>query len=427
VVATRTAHWRDACSRDGRVRDRRGTWRAYYTLILLLCAASFISYIDRTTISVGAIPMKAQFGWSATQEGLVLSAFFVGYLVMMPASGALANRYGGKLVLGLAVLWWSLFTVLTPPAASLSLSALMIARIALGLGEASVFPASINLIGRWVPAETRTRAVTALVSCIHLGTVVSLPITGWLIHRFSWPIPFYVFGIVGFVWVAVWFTRAGARGRTPPADSLRALGAIPWGRLMRLPCVWAIVIGHFCANWTVYVLLAWLPTYFKATFGGTIMHAGLISAAPWLVAFVCANSAGVAADRLLGLGRGPTFVRKLMQCAGLVGAAVGLLMLCNVTSHVVALVLMCVTTGSVAVCLAGYAPNGLDIAPAYADVIFGISNTFATLPGIFGIAVTGWLVDRTHSFTAPFILSAGVALFGALFFLIFASGERQDL
>jgi ACS family sodium-dependent inorganic phosphate cotransporter len=394
-------------------------------VVLLLCAASFISYIDRTNISVGAIAMKAQFDWSATEEGFVLSAFFVGYLLMMAASGALANRYGGKIVLGLAVLWWSLFTVLTPPAAFLSLSALVLARIALGLGEAAVFPASINLIGRWVPAATRTRAVTAFISCIHLGTVFALPITGWLIDRFSWPIPFYVFGILGFLWVAVWFTGVGSGERTATAETSEAPAAIPWGRLMRLPCVWAIVMGHFCANWTLYVLLAWLPTYFKATFGVTIVNAGLLSGAPWLVAFLSANVAGHIADELLRRGRSPTFVRKLMQCTGLIGAAVGLLMLRDVTSITGGFVLVCFTTGSIALCLAGYAPNGLDIAPRYADVIFGISNTFATLPGIFGVAVTGWLIDRTHSFTAPFVLSAAVALFGALFFLIFASGERR--
>jgi ACS family sodium-dependent inorganic phosphate cotransporter len=407
------------------VRSRSQSWPSYYTVVLLLCAASFISYIDRTNISVGAIAMKAQFDWSATEEGFVLSAFFVGYLLMMAASGALANRYGGKIVLGLAVLWWSLFTVLTPPAAFLSLSALVLARIALGLGEAAVFPASINLIGRWVPAATRTRAVTAFISCIHLGTVFALPITGWLIERFSWPIPFYVFGILGFLWVAVWFTGVGSGERTPTAQTSEAPAAIPWGRLMRLPCVWAIVMGHFCANWTLYVLLAWLPTYFKATFGVTIVNAGLLSGAPWLVAFLSANVAGHIADELLRRGRSPTFVRKLMQCTGLIGAAVGLLMLRDVTSITGGFVLVCFTTGSIALCLAGYAPNGLDIAPRYADVIFGISNTFATLPGIFGVAVTGWLIDRTHSFTAPFVLSAAVALFGALFFLIFASGERR--
>jgi MFS family permease len=84
--------------------------------------------------------MQEEFSWTETTKGIVLSSFFVGYILLQVVSGTLANRYGGKLVLGVAVVWWSLFTVLTPPAALLSLPALIAARIALGLGEAAVFP-----------------------------------------------------------------------------------------------------------------------------------------------------------------------------------------------------------------------------------------------------------------------------------------------
>jgi ACS family sodium-dependent inorganic phosphate cotransporter len=76
-------------------------------------------------------------------------------------------------------------------------------------------------------------------------------------------------------------------------------------------------------------------------------------------------------------------------------------------------------------CCAGYAVNGFDIAPRYADVLFGISNTFATVPGIIGVAVTGWLVDRTGAYSAPFVVTAAVAVAGALVFLRFGSGRRQ--
>src|SRR5580765_4772440 len=106
----------------------------WYNVVFLCGAAVLISYIDRTNISVAAIPMQAQFGWTETAKGWVLSAFFVGYLAFMTASGALANRFGGKVVLGVAVLWWSLFTALTPAAALISFPALIAARIALGLG-----------------------------------------------------------------------------------------------------------------------------------------------------------------------------------------------------------------------------------------------------------------------------------------------------
>jgi ACS family sodium-dependent inorganic phosphate cotransporter len=407
------------------VTGHRASWPPYYTVVLLLCAAVFISYIDRTNISIGAIAMKAQLGWTETQKGLVLSSFFIGYILLMLASGTLANRYGGKLVLGVAVIWWSLFTALTPPAALLSLSALVGTRISLGLGEAAVFPASINMIGRWVPPLYRSRAVALLTSTVLLGTVFSLPVTGWLVRNYGWPVPFYAFGALGLLWAVIWFAGVrGGYGVELPAPT--AHPAIPWGKLLRSPAVWAIVVGHFCVNWSFYVLLAWLPSYFKSTFSVSIANAGLLSAAPWLASFLMANVAGHWADHLLRSGRSATFVRKLMQTIALGGTAIFLVQLPGAGSVATGAVLMCCATGSLAFSLAGYAPNSFDIAPRYADVIWGISNTFATLPGIVGVLVTGWLVDRAAgSFATPLFLMAGVALLGAVVYLTFASGERQ--
>ena len=399
-------------------------WAPYHTVVALCFAAVFISYIDRTNISVASIAMKDEFSWTETTKGLVLSSFFIGYILLQVVSGTLSNRYGGKLVLGAAVVWWSLFTVLTPPAARVSLAMLIAARIALGLGEAAVFPASINMVGRWVPAQYRSRAVATFASGLSLGTLFSLPVTGWLVRSYGWPVPFYAFGAVGLVWAIVWFAKVGS-GRGVEAEAPAPNRAIPWGAILSKPSVWAIIINHFCNNWALYVLLAWLPSYFKATFGVTLANAGLLSAAPWAVSFLMANVAGSIADRMLKAGKSPTFVRKLMQGFGLLASAGFLLLLQTAGSVTVGLLLMCGAAGAIAFCLAGFAPNAFDIAPRYADVIWGISNTFATLPGIIGVSVTGWLVDRTGGYTAPFLVTAGLSVFGAAIFLLFGSGKHQ--
>jgi MFS transporter, ACS family, solute carrier family 17 (sodium-dependent inorganic phosphate cotransporter), other len=396
----------------------------YYAIVLLLCAAVFISYIDRTNISVGAIAMQAQFRWNETQKGLVLSAFFIGYLPLMVVSGALANRYGGRIVLGAAVIWWSLFTALTPPAALISLPALLCARAALGLGEAAVYPAAFNMIGRWVPPLHRSRAVALMTSGAALGTVFALPVSGWLVRDYGWPTPFYAFGVLGLAWAGFWFARVRG-GPSVEAPRSPARAPIPWRALLRSSAVWAIIVGHFCYNWCSYVLLAWLPSYFKSTFGVSVANAGMLSAAPWLVIFLVGILAGFLADYLLRAGWSATLVRKLAQTIGLSGAGIFLLLLPGAASITSALVLMCLATGLLALCLAGFPPNCLDVAPRHADVLYGISNTFATLPGLFGVFITGWLVDRTGSFAVALSVTAGVALLGAVVFLIFASGERQ--
>ncbi|MEO8451203.1 MAG: ACS family MFS transporter [Gemmatimonadota bacterium] len=397
-------------------------WPHYYTVVGLSFAAAFISYIDRTNISVAAIAMKEQFGWTETVKGFVLSSFFVGYLILQIASGTLANKYGGKIVLGIAVVWWSVFTMVTPPAALISLPLLIAARIGLGLGEAAVFPATINMVGRWVPPAVRSRAVAAIASGLSLGTVVALPVTGWLIRKYGWPIPFYLFGAVGIVWALVWFTQVH-NGRSIEPES-RPGRAIPWREIASKPAVWAIVINHFCHNWSLYLFVAWMPSYLKTTFGISLASAGLYSAAPWLTSFVMQNVCGSMADRMLRRGVNPTLVRKGMQTIGLLGSAAFLLLLRDVGSVTTAVVLMCCATGTLAFCIGGFAPNSFDIAPGYADVIWGISNTFATLPGVVGVAVTGWLVDRTGSYSTPFLVTAAVSAVGALVYLGFGSGKR---
>lgn len=401
-------------------------WYSWYTVVLLCSAAVFIAYIDRTNISVASIAMKEQFGWTETTKGYVLSSFFIGYLVLQIASGALANKYGGKIVLGASVVWWSVFTILTPPAALLSFPALIAARIALGLGEAAVFPASVNMIGRWVPAERRSRAVAICISGLSLGTVVSLPLTGALVRSHGWPSPFYVFGVVGLVWAAVWFFSVGSgRSSTVPHDEVAARGPIPWSRILGSAPVWAIFACHFANNWILYLLLAWLPSYFKSTFGVSLTNAGLLSAAPWLVTFATANLAGMLADNMLSAGRSATFVRKLLQTVGSGGCALSLLALPHVGSVTAGVVVMCCASGMLGLCQAGFPVNGFDIAPRYADVIWGISNTFATIPGIVGVAITGWLVDRTGNYNTPFLVAAAIGLTATVIYLVLGSGKRE--
>ena len=372
---------------SGAVAQQR-RWPAWYTVVLLCGAAVLISYIDRTNISVAAIQMQAQFGWTETTKGWVLSSFFVGYLLFMAASGAIANRYGGKFVLGAAVLWWSLFTALTPVAAMVSLPALIAARIALGLGEAAVFPASINMLGRWVPAASRSRAVALFTSALSVGTMISLPLTGWLVREHGWAMPFYAFGAVGLVWAWFWFTSVRS-GRSAAVEPPAAGQAIPWRRLLRSSAVWAVIINHFCSNWALYVLLAWLPSYFKTTFNVSLTNAGLLSAAPWAVYFVGGNAGGWIADTMIARGHSVTFVRKLMQVGSLVASGTFLLLLQAAHSPAPAMLLMCGAAGTLAFCLSGFAANSFDIAPRYADVIWGLSNTAGTLPGIIGVCGHG--------------------------------------
>ncbi|MEQ1691946.1 MAG: MFS transporter, partial [Gemmatimonas sp.] len=216
------------------------------TVVALCTAATIIAFIDRANLSVAAIPMQAQFGWSETTKGFVLSSFFIGYILLQVVSGGLVHRFGGKRLLGVAVVWWSLCTLVTPAAATLSLTALVVVRIALGLGESAVFPACMHMVAHWVPTTHRSRAVAMITSGVSIGTVVSLPLTGWLIRGYGWPMPFYIFSVFGIVWAYFWWRRVPSGSGVEQTASASA--PIPWRGLLSSRAVWAIIVSHFCHN-----------------------------------------------------------------------------------------------------------------------------------------------------------------------------------
>jgi ACS family sodium-dependent inorganic phosphate cotransporter len=412
-------------------------WPERYKLIALCVLAVFVCYIDRVNISVAVIAMQEEYGWSETVKGFVLSSFFIGYLLFMAPSGWLANRIGGRRVLGFAVVWWSLWTMLTPPAATLSLAILVLARIALGLGEAATFPAIYNLFGRWVPAAERSRSVSFMIAAIPIGTLFALSTTGWIVEHYGWPTVFYAFGALGILWSLAWYPLScddpAAHPRISAAERAllvreqeagTATPEVPWGRLLRMPPVWALIINHFCTNWVFYMLLAWLPSYFRTTLGLGIASSGLYAAGPWLAMFAVGMLAGWSADWLVRRGADLTVVRKTFQTAGLIGAALFMLAARDVTSADLAFGLMCGALGTLALTWAGFLPNHLDLAPRYADVLMGLSNTAGTIPGVVGIAVTGWLVDSTGTYNAAFVLAAAVNVFGAVVWLAFGTAKR---
>jgi MFS transporter, ACS family, solute carrier family 17 (sodium-dependent inorganic phosphate cotransporter), other len=412
-------------------------WPARYTVVALSFWAVFICYIDRVNISVAAVAMQDEFGWDETTKGMVLSSFFVGYLALQVASGWLANRIGGRIVLGVAVVWWSIFTMLTPPAAFASLAILIVTRIVLGLGEGATFPTIYTLYRRWIPANERSRVVALMVSAIPAGTLFALLTTGWIVERFGWPMVFYSFGALGLVWAVAWFwfinddpehdPRANEAERAllrQHRAAVESTGAVPWGVLFRKAPVWALVYNHFVSNWAFYVLLSWLPSYFKTVQGVSLMSAGFYSAVPWVTMFVTANLAGWFADGLIKRGFNTTRVRKFMQTLGLVGSAAFLLLVRDAGDATTAMWLMSGALGLTACTWAGFTPNHLEIAPRYADVLLGLTNTFGTLPGIIGVAVTGWLVDVTGTYDAAFMLAAGLNISGAIVWLLWATSER---
>jgi ACS family sodium-dependent inorganic phosphate cotransporter len=408
------------------------------TVVVLLAFLSvFVCYIDRVTISVAIIPMAEDFGWSPRTQGTVLSSFFMGYLMLQIVGGRLADRFGGKIVLGTGVLLWSLFTVLTPSAALAGFGILLAVRVAMGMGEALTFPSIYSIYGRWIPLQERSRAVGLANSGIPLGTIFALVATPYIVERLGWEWAFYLFGAVGVLWFAAWQRLVTAEPCQHARIRARELALIEAGAptvavgarpplttfLAHAP-IWAIIVAHFCNNWSLYVLLSWLPTFVNKGLGVDYSAVGWFAMIPHVASFFFHNIAGALADRMMRGGMDIGRVRKLMQTIACGGLATALLVVGGVASAWSAIAVMSVGTALGAFVTGGFAVNHMDVAPKHAGTLMGLTNTAGTAPGVIGVFVSGLILELTGSWVLVFQVTAGITLFGLAFFLSFASGKR---
>ena len=416
-------------------------WQSRYTIVCLCALATFICYIDRVNISVAIIPMAEEFGWDQSTRGLILSSFFVGYLLTQIAGGWLADRFGGKVVLGFGVVFWSLFTIITPPAAFAGLTMLLLSRVGMGLGEAVTFPSIYSLFAKWLPVSERTRAIGLNASAIPLGTVVALLLTPVIVLALSWEWVFYLFGAVGLVWYLFWHRLASTEPADHPHMTASELALIqrandssgsaatrpPTVRAMLgSMSVWAIIVSHFCSNWGGYVLLSWLPTYFTEGLGVDFAAVGLATMIPSLAAFVALNAAGWVTDKVIASGRWSlTFIRKTMQVIGFGGGAIVLATVGYIESVALAIALMTLGNAVGAFAMGGWGSNHMDIAPKHAGTLMGLTNTAGTLPGIIGVFISGLILEWTGSWILVFQVAAAINLFGLVFYLIFARTDPE--
>jgi len=413
-------------------------WPRRYTLVGLCAFATFICYIDRVNISVAIIPMAEDFGWDRSTQGLVLSSFFLGYLLTQAFGGFLADRFGGKVVLGAGVLIWSFFTLVTPIAAVSGIALLLVVRVGMGLGEAVTFPSIYSLFARWVPITERTRAIGFNASAIPIGTVFALAVTPLIVLAWGWEWAFYLFGAVGFVWYLLWARLTTAEPAAHPGISNAELDTIragtdrasggepaPWKQMLVSMPVWAIIVSHFCSNWGGYVLLSWLPTYVAEGLGVDFAAVGLFAMVPNLASFLFLNVAGWATDTLIRRGNDITRVRKVMQTIGFGSGALVLAVVGYISSAPMAIALMTFGAAVGAFALGGWGSNHMDIAPRHAGTLMGISNTAGTIPGIIGVSVSGLTLQYTDSWILVFQVAAAINVVGVVFYWLFASGEKQ--
>uniref|UniRef100_A0A1J3D5C4 Putative anion transporter 2, chloroplastic n=1 Tax=Noccaea caerulescens TaxID=107243 RepID=A0A1J3D5C4_NOCCA len=406
-------------------------------VIVLLCFASFLlCNMDRVNMSIAILPMSQEYSWNSATVGLIQSSFFWGYLLTQILGGIWADKFGGKVVLGFGVVWWSFATIMTPIAARLGLPFLLVVRAFMGIGEGVAMPAMNNMLSKWIPVSERSRSLALVYSGMYLGSVTGLAFSPMLITKFGWPSVFYSFGSLGSIWFMLWLKYAYSSPKDDPELSeeekkvilggskpREPVTVIPWKLILSKPPVWALIISHFCHNWGTFILLTWMPTYYNQVLKFNLTESGLLCVLPWFTMAVFANVGGWIADTLVSRGLSITAVRKIMQSIGFLGPAFFLTQLSRVKTPAMAVLCMACSQGSDAFSQSGLYSNHQDIGPRYAGVLLGLSNTAGVLAGVFGTAVTGYILQR-GSWDDVFKVAVALYLIGTLVWNLFSTGEK---
>ena len=409
--------------------------------------AVYICLIDRIAISIAIIPMAEDNGWSATLQGAVMSAFFLGYVTLQIPAGYLSDRFGGKWVLGLGVLFWSLFTLLTPASAGLGITVLLACRFLMGVAEAVTWPSIYSLYSRWVHPDRRASAVGLMNSGISGGSVIALICTPWLISVWSWQGAFYLYGLLGVIWFVVWAPLARSRPAdktdwdTPNAASATAEVGSATNRndasaqtvyprltvrgMLRSRAVWAIAIAHICINWSLYLVLSWFPTFVNRELGADLQLAGFLALAPTIVSLIMAPLAGRLFDRLVARGRDRLKVRCTMQSLAFVGITAAMMGITLTDSLILSVTVITLSNALTAFSIGGFVTNHLDIAPNQSGLLMGVTNTLAAVSSSASVFVSGWIQDLSGGWDAVFLTAAGVSVFGAIIYASLAGVERE--
>ncbi|XP_074930276.1 LOW QUALITY PROTEIN: sialin [Gadus morhua] len=399
---------------------------------------------DNSSVPVVLIDTGPQYPWDAKTQGWLLGAFFFGYLFTQIPGGYLSGHYGGSLFLGGGVLGTAALTLLTPLAAQGGAEALFALRALEGFGEGVTFPAMMAMWARWAPPLERSTLISLSASGASFGAFVALPLTALICQTLGWPAVFYICGSGGCLWAVFWFFLVSDDPRTHRRISeeeknyiINSIGpqgsphgwSVPLLSMALSGPLWAIILTQMCANWSYYTMLTSMPTYMNNVLHFDLSSNAALSAVPFLGALFVSVLSGFLADRLIEKRTlSTTAVRKLLTLIGLLVPAV-----CLVAAGyagccaVPAVALLCVSATVGGISAAGVFINQIDIAPRYAGVLLGITNTFGTIPGVLAPIVTGYLTED-HTLTGwrnVFWVSAGVNALGALIFTCMGSGVIQ--
>lgn len=383
-------------------------WKARYTILMFIWFGWLMSFLCRMVMSVSLPFIGKDLNLNTTQEGLIISAFFIGYACFQIPGGLLADKFGSRKVMAFGIAWWAIFTSLTGTVQIFPL--LLVVQFLFGIGEGCFPSSSWKMISTYFPSKERGRA-TAIQSTVNtLGPALAVFFAASMISRFSWHTVFIVLGIPGLLVAAGLY----AFTRDHPADhpaitqkDLRELAAdnpasttttaIPFTQILKMPVLWQMAAIWFLFDITFWGFSTWLPSYLITVRGFSLAKTGVMAAIPFLFGTAGTLLGGYCSDKFKS-------IRRIIYAVMSSLAALLLWMTFSVQNGNMAIVWQSGSALCMFFAMATFWGMLMDIIPSQImGRASGIVNFGGQMAGVISAPVMGWLIhnsdgDYSHAF-----------------------------
>jgi MFS family permease len=395
-----------------------------WTAVGLATAAIALNYIDRSTLSIGNVTIRQEFGLSATAIGALQSFWAITYACCQIPVGFLLDRLGPRYLVGLALVAWSAAQAAGGLAGSYT--QLMWARIALGATESPAFPGAVRVTSDWFHVRERGRPTGVYNSGGSIGPAIAPPLLTALMLGFGWRTMFITMGIAGLFGALVWFkvyrdpTRTGLAAGDEAYLAENRAGEVrvalrTWARLFRFRSMWGLMLGAFCSGYAVWMYQTWLPAYLEMQQHISIARTGLLAMIPLVFSVFGAWAGGWVTDRFARAGMEIVASRRLPSILGLLASGGFTVIAATAQDATDAVIFISGAMFFLSFGIAGKWTLITAVAPqSYCTSVASIQNFGGYIGGTMSPLVTGLVVDLTGSFVIVLAIGAGITIVGGV-------------
>lgn len=378
--------------------------RNRWFICLFVFFATVLNYMDRQTLGIVGPLVEKEFHLDNAQLGILFSAFYISYGCSVAVIGELLDRIAVRVGFALILAWWSLATVLT--GLSRTFTQLLGFRVALGAGEAGLWPGTARLVSMYLPPQERTLGNSIYMGGGSLGLVLVQPIVVWLSLRYGWRAGFVVIGSLSTIWIAawLWWFRPHNIGDLQRYDDIAvAPGPVSWWEIVRLPRFWGLLVASLFGNACLYFLMNWIPTFlvqdrhfaFNMTLGSALVLPYLGLDLGYLVS-------GFLVLRIARRGVPVTRVRRVVVAGSATLMAASMIAVPLVGSNSTSLLLL--FTGALG--MAGWNSNYLcfveELSPQKVAAVAGVVGSAGAFAGALSLWLVGVISQVVGNFTLVF-------------------------